>query len=323
MFLCQQYPDSGVLDYAIHFECFMDKLKFHNLIDSGLQLFLSRATKKQSERIILIIAIISYLTHLVLILLANTGIIHSESKFLQNPISAIYTPFSFILIYEVYLLLFYLPQSTSFYIGKQYEIITLIVIRRIFKDLGALELVKNWFENENDLKFTIDAVTSLILFFLIYLFYHKILRRNKAGDESVENKTYYPVQFILLKKMIALLLVPILILLAIYSFSSWVNETMQNGLASENAMAYINNIFFDEFFTILIVVDVLILLSSFFYSDKFHTIIRNSGFVLSTILMKISFSVSGILNNVLIIGSVLFGLLILYIHQLFDSASER
>ena len=98
---------------------------------------------------------------------------------------------------------------------------------------------------------------------------------------------------------------------------------LESGLSNENVMAYINNIFFDEFFTILIVVDVLILLASFFYSDRFHTIIRNSGFVLSTILIKISFSVSGILNNVLIVGSVLFGLLILYIHQLFERASER
>ena len=69
-----------------------------------------------------------------------------------------------------------------------------------------------------------------------------------------------------------------------------------------------------------IIVDVLLLLASFYYSDHFHTIIRNFGFVLSTILIKLSFSVSGILNNALIIGSVLFGLLILYIHQLYERA---
>jgi hypothetical protein len=43
--------------------------------------------------------------------------------------------------------------------------------------------------------------------------------------------------------------------------------------------------------------------------------------VLSTILIKVSFSVSGILNNLLILGSVLFGLLILFIHQLFEKAT--
>lgn len=292
-------------------------------VETGLNLFLSPVVKKRSEQTILLIAIASYLIHLLFIALANFNIIPSASKFLNNPISAIYTPFSFILIYEVYLLLFYLPQSTSFYIGKQYEIITLIVIRRIFKDLGDLELVKNWFENENDLKFTIDAITSLLLFFLIFLFYHKIIRKTNPEFGTPEVKNKYPAQFVILKKMIALILVPVLILLAIYSFSGWMKIALENGLSDVNVMAYINNIFFDEFFTILIVVDVLILLASFFYSDRFHTIIRNSGFVLSTILIKISFSVSGILNNLLIVGSVLFGLLILYIHQLFERASER
>jgi hypothetical protein len=296
---------------------------FHNQIDKGIQLFLSPSTKKRSEQVILLIAIASYLIHLGLIALSNFGVLPSDSKFLSNPISAIYTPFSFILIYEVYLLLFYLPKSTSFYIGKQYEIMTLIVIRRIFKDLGDLELVKDWFQNENDLRFTIDALTSLILFLLIYLFYHKILRREQPANGSHEISVSPAGQFVFLKKSIALLLVPVLIVLAIYSFTSWVRLVLNNGLADASVLAYTNNIFFDEFFTILIVVDVLLLLASFFYSDRFHTIIRNSGFVLSTIMLKISFSVSGILNNLLIVGSVIFGLLILYIHQLFERSTPN
>lgn len=80
----------------------------------------------------------------------------------------------------------------------------------------------------------------------------------------------------------------------------------------------INSVFFDEFFTILIIVDVLLLLASFFYSDEFHKIIRNSGFVISTILIKVSFVSEGLINNALIISAVLFGYLILLIHNLYD-----
>ncbi len=293
---------------------------FSAKVESALNLLLSPSTKHRSERIILTLAIASYLIHLMLIFSSNIGWIPSGSKFLSNPISAIYTPFSFILVYEVYLLIFYLPKSTSFYIGKQYEIITLIVIRRIFKDLGDLELVNDWFQNENDLRFTIDAVTSLLLFFLIYLFYHKILRKGYVQGEGKEIGVQQGGQFILLKKVIALLLVPILLALALFSFAGWFQLGIEKGFADANLLAYMNNIFFDEFFTILIIVDVLILLASFYYSDRFHTIIRNSGFVLSTILIKVSFSVTGILNNLLILGSVLFGLLILFIHQLFEKA---
>jgi hypothetical protein len=85
----------------------------------------------------------------------------------------------------------------------------------------------------------------------------------------------------------------------------------------------INNIFFDEFFSVLIIVDVLLLLFSFFYSDKFHKIIRNSGFVISTILIKVSFLADGIVNNILIISAVLFGYIILIIHNLYEEDAER
>jgi hypothetical protein len=80
----------------------------------------------------------------------------------------------------------------------------------------------------------------------------------------------------------------------------------------------INNVFFDEFFTILIIVDVILLLVSFFHTDQFHKVIRNSGFVISTILIRMSFSVEGLMNNFLIIGAVLFGWLILMIHNKFE-----
>jgi hypothetical protein len=280
---------------------------------------LSFKVKEQSERVILSIAIISYAIHLILILLASYDIIHIESKLLKNPIAAIYTPFSFILVYEVYLLIFYLPKSISFYIGKQYEIITLIVIRRIFKDIANLELTSKWFQSKSDLQFTYDTVTSLILFLLIYFFYQNITKRNKSIVEREQKQVKNIARFIKLKKTIAILLVPMLIALAIYTFIVWANTIVSdygNGIV---AFKDINNIFFDEFFTILIIVDVLLLLSSFFYSDKFHKIIRNSGFVISTMLMKISFSTEGIVNNALILGAVLFGFLILLIHNKFEN----
>jgi hypothetical protein len=290
--------------------------------DVGFDFLLSPASRKKGEKFILVIAIISYLVHLFLILLAHQGYVFLSLKLLQDPISAIYTPFSFILFYEVYLLLFYLPKSTSLYIGKQYEIITLIIIRRIFKDIGSLDFAQNWFQSDNDLQFTYDVITSLVLFFLIYLFYHKVIARRQSDKEDVKIPQERTDRFITLKKAIAIILVPVLVTLAFYSFFAWVNIIIFD-LPDIGAASNVNNIFFDEFFTILIIVDVLLLLASFFYSDLFHTIIRNSGFVLSTILLKISFSVSGLLNNILIIGSVIFGLLILYIHQLFENSSAE
>jgi hypothetical protein len=125
-------------------------------------------------------------------------------------------------------------------------------------------------------------------------------------------------RFVTLKRGIAILLVPILIFLASYTLFEWMLAIFNKNLNGITAFNDINNIFFDEFFTVLIIVDVLLLLASFFYSDKFPTIIRNSGFVISTILLKISFSVEGRVNNILIVSAVLFGFLILVIHNLFE-----
>ena len=288
-------------------------------IDKLFNRLLSLRTKKQSERVILTFSIASYLVHLGLILLAYYGVIQSESKLLKSPIAAIYTPFSFILVYEVYLLIFFLTKSISFYIGKQYEIITLIVIRRIFKDIGDLELASKWFNTQSDLQFTYDAITSLILFLLIYFYYQNLKDRAEINDLSIGLEESKIKGFIRLKKTIAILLVPVLLGVAAYTFADWlfaVGTDFGKGIVNFKNM---NSIFFDEFFTILIVVDVLLLLASFFYSDKFHKIIRNSGFIISTILIKISFSTEGLVNNLLIIGAVLFGFLILLIHNKFEN----
>lgn len=282
--------------------------------------FLSENAKEKSERFILSVSIISYLVHLTIIFLSNQGLIQIQSKFLTNPIAAIYTPFSFILIYEVYLLIYFLPKSISSYIGKQYEIITLIVIRRIFKDIASLELTTEWFKNKDDLQFTYDAITSLLLFILIYYFYQKVKRASEFKvKESIEIKENIK-RYIQLKEVIAVILVPILIILALYTVSDWLYASFssyQNGIV---AFKNINKIFFDDFFSVLIITDVLLLLASFFYTNKFHKIIRNSGFIISTILIKISFSTNGLINNALIIGAVLFGFIMLIIHNKFENA---
>jgi hypothetical protein len=74
---------------------------------------------------------------------------------------------------------FYLPSSTSKYIGKQYEIITLIVIRRLFKDIGHIELSSGWFKLEND-AIHLRRYNHSDFVFLIQLFYKKIKKQDNA-----------------------------------------------------------------------------------------------------------------------------------------------
>ncbi|MDP5010383.1 MAG: hypothetical protein NWQ47_04025 [Crocinitomicaceae bacterium] len=275
--------------------------------------------KERIEKVILTLAIVSFIVHLVIIYLVKFGVLDfgENSDLINNPIAAIYTPFSFILLYEVYLLIYYLPKSFTTYIGKQYEIITLIIIRRLFKDLSNLELKGDWFTIKYDLQFTYDLVTSIIIFGLIYFFYKKSKVPFSAGIEQESNSMALS-KFIKIKKLIALILVPLFVILSIYSFTTWILSLTNPSDYAAYSFNSINNIFFEHFFNILIFADVLVLLFSFFITDDFHKVIRNSGFIISTILIRISFSTSGLANNVLIISAIVFGLLIVIIHNKFE-----
>ena len=196
---------------------------FYRKFLAFFQQFLTPKAKKKSEGIILTIAIASFLIHLVIIFLVDFDIIHLDapSDLLANPICAIYTPFSFILLYEVYLLIYYLPKSFTIYISKQYEIMTLIVIRRLFKDFSGLSLTSDWFSSKYDLQFTYDLASSLILFFLIYLFYIQSKKQFSVPKLTVSQQVAIN-RFVAIKKIIATFLVPVFLILAIYSLTSWV-----------------------------------------------------------------------------------------------------
>ncbi|MCE2789756.1 MAG: hypothetical protein LW630_07580 [Saprospiraceae bacterium] len=298
----------------------MNAISFFDRIYAKL---LSDKTQKTSEQIILIVAIFSFLIHLILIFLVDSGIILLEgpSDLLKNPIAAIYTPFSFILVYEVYLLIYYLPRSITTYITKQYEIITLIIIRRLFKDLSALTLSSDWFHIRYDLQFTYDLIASVLLFYLIHLFYVHSAKGHSV-DYQISQKAEGIAKFIKIKKILAATLVPVVICLAGYSFVTWFSGFITSSKPLDLSFENINNIFFEEFFTILIIADVILLLFSFFYTDEFHKVIRNSGFIISTILIRLSFSVEGLINTILIVTAMVFGLIILVIHNQFERHSE-
>lgn len=284
----------------------------------------SHEKRDQIERVILTVAISSFLIHLSAILLVSSGIIVTDLpvSLLSSPVSALYTPFSFILVYEVYLLIYYLPQSLSTYINKQYEIILLIIMRRLFKDLANLKITPEWFTLKYDLQFTYDLASTLLLFFLIYVFStHSRLRFGPPTQPSPlgsGTQTYTRI-----KNVIATGLVPVVFIMATYALVNWLLGVVTAGASPTTTFQDINGIFFEQFFTLLVIVDVVLLLVSFYHTDKFHVIIRNSGFVISTILIRLSFTVEGVMNNILVIAAVLFGLCILLIYNRYEKRDAQ
>ena len=274
-------------------------------IFSGL---FSEGNLKKFEKFILISATLGFIVHLLLILLNNNGYVDLsffQDKLFVNPISAIYTPFSFILIYEAFLLIYFLPRSFTTSIAKQFEIMSLILIRKIFKDIPNVELDDNWIQNENNLQLIYDLAGVLVVFFLIYLF--KKLKEDLPKLPVHQNLD----RFISYKKLISLFLVPTLSLLCVFSFLDWYNYVFLGIGTSSN----IDYLFFESFFTILILVDVFILLVSFQYTERYSQLIRNTGFIISTILLRLSFSAVGLTSLLLLVSGIVFGLIILLIYN--------
>ena len=264
--------------------------------------------RKKVENIILILAGFGFIIHLLLIFLKELDLItvtELNQELLNDPISAIYTPFSLILVYEVYLLLFYLPRSFTSCISKQFEIISLIVIRKIFKDIPLMDLNDNWIFSEHNIELVVDLLGFLILFFLIYLFNKdtKKLPKKNITDPSL-------IRFISSKKIVSLTLLIVMSIMALNTMFEWVFNIYSN-----QTITQIDSLFFNKFFTLLILADVIILLISFRYTEEYSKLIRNTGFIISTILIRLSFSSSGYLTMILILTGVSFAYLILKIYN--------
>ena len=210
------------------------------------------------EKITLWLSIAGFIVHLLLIYLNNLNVLNIavDYKLLSNPISAIYTPFTFILIYEIYLLVLYLPRSFTTSLSKQFEIISLILIRRIFGDIPKVNLEADWISTQVNLNLIYDLLGVLMLYFLIYLF-----NKDREGiiikpmSEKIE-------RFVVSKKAISLVLLFCLLLMSGFSFFNWLFH-ITNSLIPVN----INTIFYNDFFELLILAHLFILLISLAYYE--------------------------------------------------------
>ena len=281
----------------------------------------THASRKAIGRWALYLAIFSFIVHLLLHLFRSYIPGGMEAALLRDPISAIYTPFSILLVYEAYLMIYYLRRSTTIYIAKQYEVISLILIRGLFKDMAALDLKIATWSSQHNLEFAADIILVVLAFYLVYWFYRLSGTYKYADFEAMEQKEIGPrlKQFIQAKNYLSFVLFVVFVILGFQSFFTWIVPTFQH--IEQANMVAVNAIFFEQFYNFLIISDVIILLLSFLYSDNFPVIIRNSSFVISTIMLKLSFTAEGLLSQILILLGIGFGVLMLHVHNKYKALS--
>tara|TARA_B110000008_G_scaffold223827_1_gene224583 strand:- start:295 stop:1194 length:900 start_codon:yes stop_codon:yes gene_type:complete len=290
------------------------KRAWQPIIDKLYARVFSELNKKKFEKVTLYLSIVGFLLHLVLIYAKKLELVvfSFETPLLDSPISAIYTPFTIILIYEIYLLVLNLPRSFTTSVSKQFEIISLILIRRIFADIPKVDLSADWFSTKENLELIYNILGVLILYYLIFLF-------NKARHKLEKKPLTDAIsKFVTSKKGVSLVLLFVLIVLSFTSAYNWGKDLLLNDSSGD-----INSVFYNEFFSVLILADVLILLLSFQYTERYSQIVRNTGFIISTVLIRLSFGVTGLANISLVVSSVVFGLIILWVYNLTEKERRR
>jgi hypothetical protein len=267
------------------------------LLGNYFDTYFSAKNVRKIELIILRLAVFSFLLHLALIFLGNNFLFFRN--FQHSYLKAIYTPFSFILLYEVFL-----------FVGKQFEVITLITLRSFFHDIAELDL-KNSINiyNPDFISLMYDLCAALLMLGLTILYY-KIYQNN--GKAEVVNQLN---NFINIKKMVSLGMIVILLLLSISSFYNWGSE-MIIALQTDSNYPNSNAVFYSDFFSIMIFVDVLLLIISFTYHFSFFTIFRNASFIITTILIRMSLTIEKPMNYIIILIGFLFSITSFYLFGL-------
>jgi hypothetical protein len=284
-----------------------------NLIRAHDQIF-SENNKAALKRLAIKVSIAGFAIHLVMVFLSRE-LSHPPliiSAVGRNYLSAIATPFSFILFYEVLTLIAALPASTTQSIANQFEVVSLIFIRDVFKDIAAAGQ-EGWRHEQlhQALPLFLDMCSGLAMFLLVAIFQYIALKRvtrTGAAELSAGVK-----KFIAQKKLVAIALTVLLLSMAAYNLGIVMVHTCRSLRAGSGIIPEPNAFFYNDVFTVMIFTDVLILILSLVVSGRYEMVFRNAAFVLSIILLRFSLTEDRPHGAPLALFAMAFGILTLLV----------
>ncbi len=291
-------------------------------LDALYDLFFSEANKAMLRQLVILLSIAGFVVHLALIFLARSlahpPLLIAEAG--QNYLAAISTPFNFILFYEVLILIASLPASTTRSIANQFEIVSLIFIRDVFKDIAATgNLVTEHQLTLKALPAFFDMWGGFLMFFLVGVFQHVARRRVRPSGTEIPSRG--AARFIAQKKVVSIGLGALMMRMAVYTIGLLVlaiHSTLQTGRGSIGSATT----FYNDLFTVMIFTDVLILILSLVVSGQYELVFRNAAFVVSTILIRLSLTEGYPYGAPLALLAMIFGVLTLLVFNYHMRLSE-
>lgn len=250
---------------------------------------------EKMHRKISVLLVLLFVSSLFVIELKRQHLLPEQLSYMvpENHFYAIGGAFTVILILEVISLIFTLPCSFSRSVGKQFEILSLILMRNAFKELSHFQEPVTYLGNEQGILHILsDGFGAVVIFTLLGVYY---TLQNRVQDEREQVNDIF--SFVAAKKGIALVLLTSFIIMglrALYLTVIGVEHTD----------------FFHDFYTLLIITDILVVLIAQCFHPSFYSVFRNSGFALSTMIIRIALVAPVYFNVLLGVAAVVLAILL-------------
>lgn len=197
--------------------------------------------------------------------------------------------FTLILALELLSLIFVLPASLSRSMGKQLEILTLILLRNAFKELSIMP--EPVYIDMNNLGQLIDIAVSgmgALAVFLCLGFYRMLVRKQQLflRDQNMLRR------YVLCKKLLSLCLLGAFAGIGCYDLPQFAAGHDAN--------------FFETIYTILIFADIAMVLIAQRFMPSYYAVFRNSGYVIGTLMMRLSLSAPPLLCSAIAVFAAIY-----------------
>ncbi|MEL6444180.1 MAG: hypothetical protein AAF089_07670 [Bacteroidota bacterium] len=252
-----------------------------------------RASTPRTRRAIGAGLVIAFLSYLVVIELGRQGLL-PDGLAARIPTSHFYAvdlAFKLLLLVEVVELIFGLAHSVADALGKQLEILSLILLRAAFKELTNFPEPIAWEPDRAEAVLHMAAdVSGALVIFVVLGFYYRAQKHRRITSTDREQA-----QFVATKKRIAFLLLVLFVSIGAYDLVRW-----SMGLPVAD--------FFATFYTVLIFADVLIVLVSLRYASFYAVVFRNSAFAMTTVLIRLALAAPPYISALIGVGAAVLAL---------------
>ena len=245
---------------------------------------------RRAQKIFGVILVLSFLVSIGLIELNRQGFLPEGLKTVipVKHFVAIEYAFTLLLLIEVVSLVLSLSLSVSTSIGKQFELLSLVLLRNSFKEISHFDEPIIWEQIQGSLYSIVSSAIGALIIFVILGFYYRTQRHQPITDIEKDRNS-----FIISKKFIALMMLFVFVFLIIYDIYAY----LINGHGEK---------IFESFYTLLIFTDILIMLISLRYGSSYRIAFRNSGFAVSTVIIRLALIAPIFTGSILGVGGALF-----------------